>query len=82
MSASAWDSRAVIATLLVLAITGIAFYAMYLKWPLTDILGMLAFFGPFVSAAIAFYFGVKNESNRIALAREKIALEREKLNKP
>jgi hypothetical protein len=61
------DSRAVIAFTLVIVTAIVATYGMYLKWTVTDLLSVLAFFGPLLTAVITFYFGQKNEEKRLAL---------------
>ena len=63
------DSRAVIAFTLVIVTAIVATYGMYLKWTVTDLLSVLAFFGPLLTAVITFYFGQKNEEKRLALTR-------------
>jgi drug/metabolite transporter (DMT)-like permease len=46
----------------ILIITGlITFYGMYLGWTTTEILAILAFFGPLLTAAITYYFVQKTE---------------------
>jgi len=75
------DARAVIAFTLVVVMSLIGFSAMFLEWPLEDILSILAVFTPFVSAAVAFYFGQKDESKRIDLEKARIALQQEMVKK-
>ena len=58
------DSRAVIAFTLVIVTAIVATYGMYLKWTVNDLLAVLAFFGPLLTAVITFYFSQKNEENR------------------
>ena len=46
----------------ILIITGlVTFYGMYLGWSTTEILAILAFFGPLLTAAITYYFVQKTE---------------------
>jgi hypothetical protein len=63
------DSRAVIAFTLVIVTAIVATYGMYLKWTVNDLLAVMAFFGPLLTAVITFYFGQKNEEKRLALTR-------------
>ena len=69
------DARAVISSMLIVVTCIVTFYAMFLSWTLTDILGLLAFFGPMDTAAIAFYFGQKDEAKRIDLEARRINVE-------
>jgi len=59
------DSRAVIAGMLVIVTGIVAVYGMYLKWTTTDILAILAFLGPMLTAAITYYFGQKSEEKKL-----------------
>ena len=63
------DSRAVIAFTLVVVTGIVALYGMYKGWTTNDLLAVLAFFGPLVTAVITFYFGQKNEENRNSIAK-------------
>jgi ABC-type Fe3+-siderophore transport system permease subunit len=63
------DSRAIIAFTLVIVTGIIAIYGMYLKWTTTDLLSVLAFFGPLITAVITYYFGQKNEEKRAAIEK-------------
>ena len=60
-----FDSRAVIAGMLVIVTLAVSIYGMYLKWTTIDILAILAFFGPLLTAAITYYFGQKNEEKKL-----------------
>lgn len=50
------DYKALI-TCILLIMTGIVtVYGMHLKWAVTEILALLAFFGPMDTAAVTYYF--------------------------
>jgi uncharacterized protein YktA (UPF0223 family) len=55
----------VIAGMLVIVAFLVTIYGMYLKWTTTDILAILAFFGPLLTAVITYYFGQKSEEKRL-----------------
>ena len=59
------DYRAFI-TIVLLVVTGaVAIYGMYLGWSTTEILALMAFFGPLLTAAITYYFvGKTTEKSR------------------
>jgi len=63
------DSRAVITLALIVVAGIVAVYGMYLEWSITDLLSVLAFFGPLLTAAITYYFGQKTEERKIELRR-------------
>jgi drug/metabolite transporter (DMT)-like permease len=58
------DYRAWIAIILLIITGATAFYGMYLGWSTTEILAIMAFFGPLLTAAITYYFLQKTEEKR------------------
>lgn len=58
------DYRAWITIALIICAVIIAVYGMSIGWTTTDILAMMAFFGPLLSAAITYYFVEKAEESR------------------
>jgi drug/metabolite transporter (DMT)-like permease len=60
------DYRALITVVLLLLTGAVAIYGMYLGWTTTEILAIMAFFGPLLTAAITYYFVGKTEKLRQA----------------
>ena len=59
------DYRALIAIVLLVVTGVVAVYGMYLGWSTIDILALMAFFGPLLTAAITYYFiGKTTEKSR------------------
>ncbi len=58
------DYRALISFALVILTGVIAIYGMYLGWTTTEILAIMAFFGPLLTAAITYYFVTRAEKDR------------------
>lgn len=53
------DYRALIAVILLILTGVVAIYGMMIRWTMTDILGLMAFFGPMDTAAVTYYFSAK-----------------------
>ena len=59
------DCRAAITVTLLFVTGAVAIYGMYLGWTTTEILAIMAFFGPLLTAAITYYFiGKTSERSR------------------